>query len=145
MSPGTHLTLLSQVTIDCLQVYGSVHSVQPLSAAAAAILEKVEQALMTRVGLAYLSGSEDIESLPEDVRTTSAEQVAAAYRDIHLRFEDLKAAVYDLGKALLDDEHTCEQGAALIDALARHCAGLPGCHDAPAIRTLPGLGVRSPC
>lgn len=83
-----------------------------------AILKQVD-ALMKDVGAAYLEAGQRLElpSMLESYQTASAEQIAVAYRDVQLRFEDLKAAVYEFGSSLLGNEHTCEQGAALIDAL----------------------------
>jgi len=118
------MTLLSFVHLmmlrtDCLRIYKAVRSASPLTTEGHEILKRVGT-LIQAAGIAYLEAGQRLylPNLPEDAQTTSAEQIAASYRDVQLRFEDLKTAAYDLGKALLDDEHTCEQGAALIDALA---------------------------
>jgi WD40 repeat protein len=118
MSTRVDYLFLQDITAASLTIYQSLRITRPLAVRAIEILEQVN-ILMQSVGVSYLEAGQRLElpHLPEASQPTSVEQIAASYRDVQLRFEGLKAAVYDLGKALLDDEHTCEQGAALIDAL----------------------------
>lgn len=113
-----YLSLLHSITMASLSIYTASHVTKPLTDQAMAILKQVDT-LMKDVGAAYLEAGQRLElpSMLESYQTASAEQIAVAYRDVQLRFEDLKAAVYEFGSSLLGNEHTCEQGAALIDAL----------------------------
>lgn len=106
------------LVIECLLVYQAAYTTGPLVDEAGPILSKID-GLLQAAGVAYLQAGVflDLSGLPDYVQAPTAEQIATAYRDVQLRFEDLKATVYEFSSSLLGNEHTCEQGAALIDAL----------------------------